>query len=369
MFPHWFLPFLFLFSPLTANSFPSKPVFESSAKISGNDLIVHEGEEVSVSCKLTGNPPPTVTLRWMNTTDMNYHKNTSVKRIEDYIITNLYFTASRRHHNQEIRCKVTDDGQDPWAEESFLLLHVNYLDNLIAYAVPSSVVAGGRVAFVCKGSGRPAVNKTWTKSGSSWEKDAKELFILNNVSLKGTGIYICTMWNAIVLPAPAEVHEDVTAAPILNALLIFCILIFLLLFVLLVLVLHYIYRTIPLKSRSCKRRLPNLPLSALSRSEDRVHPQVTVKVTQSSIRTANPAAAQGEGPLPTRAKNSRLPNIPGKSEHPYVNTSTTHADYLELVDENCSEDKSEDLLYEEPGESYFRPTEPARKSSSSTLLP
>eukprot|EP00106_Octopus_bimaculoides_P019356 XP_014786798.1 PREDICTED: uncharacterized protein LOC106881087 isoform X2 [Octopus bimaculoides] len=329
----------------------------------------------------------------MNTTDMNYNQNTSMKRTEDYIISNLYFTASRRQHNQKIRCQVTDAGQDPWREENFLLLHVNYLDNLIAYAVPSSVVAGERVALVCKGNGRPAVNKTWTKSGSSWEKDAKELFIINNVSLKGTGIYICTMWNAIgrtsaavglhvkeeerkVVPAPAEVHGDVTAAPILNALLIFCILIFLLLSVLLILVLHYIYRTIPCKSRSCKRRLPNLPLSALSRSEDRIHPQVTVKVSQSSKRTPNPAAAataQGEGPLPTRAKNSRLPNIPGKSkvtsEHPYVNTSTTHADYLELVDENCSEDKSEDLLYEEPGESCFRPTEPIRKSSSSTLLP
>ncbi|GAB1601969.1 fibroblast growth factor receptor 2-like [Argonauta hians] len=395
---HWIVTLVVLLSSLTS-AFPMNPEFITSSSIQGNYLIVKEGEEVSVTCKTAGILPHSdVRLGWKDAefSGDTWNNSTLVHR-DNHTLISLHFIASRSQHNRVLQCNIlqpSDDDQRAHHRGISLQMKVYYLDKIRSYMVPSaSVVSGSTVALVCQGSGRPSVNRTWVKPSTRWREHTKETVVFHNVSLRAAGTYICTMWNIIgetsavfdltvkelpssLLPpaaapppltagtAPDSQHHTTTSTstnsstttsttPIIKAVLIFSILIFLLLFTVVVVVVRYVHHTGPLvsSSRSGKRKLPKLPVPpTLYYSEDRLPSHCTTQPSSGK-------PAEGCGPLSGRA-SCKLPNIPtdkakAATDHSYVNTCSTHADYLELVDENGSENDPDDLLYEEPGKSCY----------------
>lgn len=366
----------------------STAVITTEPQLIDRDLYVTEGKDVVVTCSANGKPAPDVNLQWRNVTMESFHFNVSkeygkINQV-DQTKARMYFVASRRQDGWKIQCLAHSNKSEHWSSQAYIHIYVQYLSNVSVFVIPSEARQGDRVVLLCQGEASPETNLTWTKVGSQWTRSAMKPVILENVSFKDAGTYVCTSRNKAgtqsrktsllvkISPSREVIRAGQSGSSMLQAVLIFTVLIFLFLLAILSVVIHFIcHSAVYNNAGPNKRRLPTLPAAYPSFAnpsrttiEERSNSQISMKQISpsSSVTSSLPANL-----IPPRPK-AKLPKVPFRSqlvdcEHSYMNTSVTQPDYLEVVDEK---NDKEDLLYEDPDKNCFQSLSRDKEQPSNT---
>lgn len=355
----------------------SVPVIKTKPElIEQQHLYVAEGSSVNVSCSSHGKPAPKVSLQWSNVTLEPFQFDESRKLGDinqvDQTIGKMQFTASRRHHGLKIQC-LAHNNKSSELGSAYIYIHVFYLDNVNAFIIPSVAKPGDRVALFCRCEASPETNRTWTKIGSQFSRDASKPVILEDIAVKDAGTYMCTCRNQAgtqsgkttlsVNASSSNLMLSTTQSgfSMLQAVLIFTVLIFLFLVAITGVIVHFVCHSAVYNNTGLnKRRLPTLPAaypsftsSPRTSIEERSNSQISMQhIGRPSLAGNSSLPAKLIPPRP-KAKLPRVPLRPqrSESEHSYMNTSAQQPDYLEVVDEKTDK---EDLLYEDPDKNCFQ---------------
>ncbi|KAM3721788.1 Lachesin [Dirofilaria immitis] len=152
---------------------------------------VREGQNVTLSCRAFGDPPPTIVWRRQDRQIIRFNSATgygaSVFNGSDLTIIQV-----NRRHMSEYIC-VASNGVPP--DESWSVkLYVTFEPMVIPQAEVVQVVLGSQASLVCNA-------EAWPRPSMKWEKDGQEIFdsstfsLLHQISEKYHSVHVLTIKN------------------------------------------------------------------------------------------------------------------------------------------------------------------------------
>ncbi|OZC07063.1 immunoglobulin domain protein [Onchocerca flexuosa] len=156
------------------------------ARTTASAVEVREGQNVTLSCRAFGDPPPTIVWRRLDRQIIRFNGATgygaSVFNGSDLTIIKV-----NRKHMSDYIC-VASNGVPP--DESWSVkLHVTFEPVVVPQAEIVQVALGGQISLVCNA-------EAWPRPLVKWEKNGKQIFDSPTFSLKKLGQVISSKVNS-----------------------------------------------------------------------------------------------------------------------------------------------------------------------------
>uniref|UniRef100_A0A1I7VMV8 Ig-like domain-containing protein n=1 Tax=Loa loa TaxID=7209 RepID=A0A1I7VMV8_LOALO len=161
------------------------------ARTTAATVEVREGQNVTLSCRAFGNPPPTVVWRRKDRQIIRFNGVTGYGASVFNGSEMTIIKVSRKHMSEYI-C-IASNGVPP--DESWSVkLHVTFKPIVVPQAEIVQVTMGSQVSLVCNA-------EAWPRPSVKWGKDGQEIFdsstfsLSNQVSEKYRSVHILTIKN------------------------------------------------------------------------------------------------------------------------------------------------------------------------------